>query len=67
MKKANNFQIKVQLQWQGVAFDFFCQFQPTVAYKSAAYKKVYWFSWFSINGEPFIKGGIDKKLLSHLV
>ena len=37
----NNFQI-VKIQPEGVAwhlFDFFCQFQPAIAYKSFAYKK----------------------------
>ena len=41
MKKANNFQI-VKVQPQGIAyplFNFFGQFQPHVAYKSAAYTK----------------------------
>ena len=37
LKKANNFQI-AKVQPQGVA-QFFCQFQPGVAYKSAAYTK----------------------------
>ena len=41
MKKANNFQI-AKVQPQGVVqplLDFFCQFQPGVAYKGAAYIK----------------------------
>ena len=41
MKKANNFQI-AKVQPQGVVqllLDFFCQFQPAVAYKSVPYKK----------------------------
>ena len=40
MKKANNSQI-AKFQSQGVAqvYLIFCQFQPSVAYKSVAYKK----------------------------
>ena len=48
LKKANNFQI-AKVQPQGVAspfLDFFYQFQPGVAYKSAAYTKK-WYAAYS--------------------
>ena len=41
MKEANNFQI-AKVQPQGLPWlllEFFCQFQPGVAYKSVAYEK----------------------------
>ena len=68
MKNANNFQIpKVQLQ--GVAqnlLNFFCQFQPGVAYKSVAYKKsVYvfkrWFFGFAFLGLKIQEMSVLKK------